>query len=330
MRFKKLRNHQALCLKCPKEWNHGEKKKRIVDGPQRLELASTFSHLTLDTQWWLMPPVWRLTDTTAVQPDLRPKHTHVTFVIKQAADTQTHVCFKISMVGQKQCVFTHLLNKQYSQIHVSMCMCVYVGYRAVAGWLEVESGGEAGAASGLDTSTCAKWTRKCMVIRVVFSFYGGCRQIDFCMCCVGGCVFCASWRWMGDRLPTACSRLANRVRPRLTVFGEIWTVDHVEDGQKQSYRFPLQEEWQQPEADWCTGLKGAFVRLFTPPDAQTRNPKLNMNFNQIEIWNPNESTTINWPKQKCSNLITITLISFPNCCDWNFLWCRRLAQNYCL
>lgn len=93
------------------------------------------------------------------------------------------------------------------------------------------------------------------------------------MCCVGGCVFCASWRRVGDRLPTACSRLANRVRPRLTVFGEIWTAGHVEDGQKQSYRFLLQEEWQQPEADWCTGLKGAFVRLFTPPDAQTRNKK---------------------------------------------------------
>lgn len=38
---------------------------------------------------------------------------------------------------------------------------------------------------------------------VVFSLYDGCCQIDFCICCVGGCVLSASWRPMGDRLPTA-------------------------------------------------------------------------------------------------------------------------------
>lgn len=115
-----------------------------------------------------------------------------------------------------------------------MCMCVE-GYKAVAGWLEVESGGEDGAASGVDNSTCARQTKK---------MYDCFRS--------WGCLFIVwrvlpDWRlyllrgWLSferqledDGGQASYSLLSNRVHPRLTALGQIWTVVQVDDGQNQN------------------------------------------------------------------------------------------------
>lgn len=308
-------------------------------GPKGLNLLplSRTWLLTHSADWCHLFDDWRTQQLCSPWPSAKT-HTHVAFVIKQAADTQTHVCFKISMVGQKQCVFTHLLNKQYSQIHVSMCMCVHVCVRGLQSCCWLTGGGvwrrgrRRFRPRHLNLCKMNKKMYDCFRSSGLsfLSMRGVDRLTSVCAAWAAGFSAPAGGGWGTGFLQHAAGWQTGFAHAS-PCFGEIWTVDHVQEGQKQSYRFLPQEEWQQPEADWCTGLKGAFVRLFTPLDAQTRNPKLNMNFNQIEIWNPNESTTINLTKTKCSNyLITITLISFPNCFDWNVLWCRRLAQNYCL
>lgn len=101
-----------------------------------------FHFLTLDSRHTLMTDATCLTTdghNSCAAPDLQPKHTHVAFVIKQAADTQTHVCFEISMVGQKRCVFLHIYwtnntVKYMSACGMCVCMCVWVTELLLADW----------------------------------------------------------------------------------------------------------------------------------------------------------------------------------------------------
>lgn len=128
-----------------------------------------FHFLTLDSRHTLMTDATCLTTdghNSCAAPDLQPKHTHThtSLLLYSRPLTHGHTCASRYQWWDRSNVFLHIYwtnnTVKYMSACVCVCACVRGGYRAVAGWLEVESGGEAGAASGLDTSTCAKWTRK--------------------------------------------------------------------------------------------------------------------------------------------------------------------------
>lgn len=116
---------------CQHAWNHGREKRKAKSGwwSRMFGLAYTFSHLTLGTHWRLMPPVWRLTETTAAQPpDLQPKttHTHIAFVVN-CWHTKTRVLHVISGGTEAGelfcCVFTHIYWTNNTVEYMLACVC---------------------------------------------------------------------------------------------------------------------------------------------------------------------------------------------------------------